>query len=297
MLAFCLVASILTCMGRSFRAASSGFVYHVLNRGNARRKLFFKEGDYRAFLRVLTDAKKHAPMRLLAYRVMPNHWHPLCGPVDALAGGRVPRLVPARPAVVGALAGRREGRVILHRRSFLVVMAGLVLWTARFPARAEEVPPPGAAGQRVHFEADVVPILRAYCWKCHGGEGRAGGLDMRSLPLLLAGGKSGSAVNRGSADKSLLYQKLASGQMPPGKALKPTTAHLATLRTWLDTGQPRNTREGRSPGAKLRRSNRRTANGGHSGSQNVIRFQGRARKTACARRSTPSCSGDSKRKG
>src|SRR5437763_16140458 len=68
-----------------------------------------------------------------------------------------------------------EGKgFMLQRRPFLVLMVGLLLGTARLPARAEEVPAPGGAAQRVHFEADVVPILRAYCWKCHGGEGRAG---------------------------------------------------------------------------------------------------------------------------
>ena len=67
-------------MGRSLRAAESGLVYHVLNRGNARRPLFFKEGDYAAFLRVLTEAKQEVPMRLLAYGVMPNHWHLLLWP-------------------------------------------------------------------------------------------------------------------------------------------------------------------------------------------------------------------------
>ncbi|MBI1918716.1 MAG: PSD1 domain-containing protein [Planctomycetes bacterium] len=125
---------------------------------------------------------------------------------------------------------------MLQRRSFLAVLAGFLLGTAFLPTWAGELPAPAGVAKRVHFEADVVPILRAYCWKCHGGEGRAAGLDMRSLPLLLAGGKSGPAVNRGSADKSLLYRKLASGQMPPGNGLKPTKAHLATLRTWLDTG-------------------------------------------------------------
>jgi hypothetical protein len=88
----------------------------------------------------------------------------------------------------------------------------------------------------LRFEVDVVPILRAYCWKCHGGEGRAAGLDMRSLPLLLAGGKSGPAIVRGSAANSRLVQRLAAGQMPPGNELKPTEAHLATLRAWLDSG-------------------------------------------------------------
>ena len=41
------------------------------------------------------------------------------------------------------------------------------------------------------FERDILPILTANCWKCHGGEGRAADLDMRSQPLLLSGGKSG----------------------------------------------------------------------------------------------------------
>src|SRR5436305_8335716 len=125
---------------------------------------------------------------------------------------------------------------MLYRRSFLVVIAGFVLGTAQVPTWAAEVPAPTAPAQRVQFETEVVPVLRAYCWKCHGGEGRAGGLDMRSLPLLLAGGKSGPAIKPGAAESSLLYQKIASGQMPPGKELRPTKAHLALLRTWLDTG-------------------------------------------------------------
>jgi hypothetical protein len=38
--------------------------------------LFFKDGDYEAFERVLAEALKHVPgMRLLCYTLMPNHWH------------------------------------------------------------------------------------------------------------------------------------------------------------------------------------------------------------------------------
>ncbi len=89
----------------------------------------------------------------------------------------------------------------------------------------------------VIFESEIVPILRAYCWKCHGGEGRSAGLDMRSLPLLRKGGASGPAVVPGSAEESLLFQKLTRGEMPPpSEALKPTAAHLATIRTWLNDG-------------------------------------------------------------
>ena len=62
-------------MGRSLRAASGDLVYHVLNRANARRTLFADEGDYAAFERVLEHACARVSMRLLAYCVMPNHWH------------------------------------------------------------------------------------------------------------------------------------------------------------------------------------------------------------------------------
>jgi putative transposase len=62
-------------MGRPLRPTSADVVYHVLNRANARRTLFDDDGDYAAFERVLAQACGRVSMRLLAYCVMPNHWH------------------------------------------------------------------------------------------------------------------------------------------------------------------------------------------------------------------------------
>src|SRR5919108_1505577 len=62
-------------MGRSWRASEGGYVYHVLNRAVARLPLFQKDGDYEAFERVLAEALDKHPTRLLAYCLMPNHWH------------------------------------------------------------------------------------------------------------------------------------------------------------------------------------------------------------------------------
>jgi len=63
-------------MGRPLRTSLGGYVYHVLNRGNGRRKIFYKDRDYEAFERILDQALEHVPgMRLLAYVLMPNHWH------------------------------------------------------------------------------------------------------------------------------------------------------------------------------------------------------------------------------
>jgi putative transposase len=50
-------------------------VFHVLNRGVGRMKLFRKDADYEAFERVLEQTLESAPLRICAYCLMPNHWH------------------------------------------------------------------------------------------------------------------------------------------------------------------------------------------------------------------------------
>jgi putative transposase len=62
-------------MGRPRRAAEGGYVYHVLNRANARMKIFDDDEDYDAFDRILWQAVERSETRLLAYCVMPNHSH------------------------------------------------------------------------------------------------------------------------------------------------------------------------------------------------------------------------------
>ena len=62
-------------MPRRARQAPAGLVYHVLNRAVARLPLFEKAADFAAFERVLAEALDKQPMRVLAYVLMPNHWH------------------------------------------------------------------------------------------------------------------------------------------------------------------------------------------------------------------------------
>lgn len=63
-------------MPRSARVAPAGYVYHVLNRGVGRMTLLDEPGDYAGFERVLAEAlERHPHIELLAYGLMPNHWH------------------------------------------------------------------------------------------------------------------------------------------------------------------------------------------------------------------------------
>jgi putative transposase len=55
-------------------------VYHVLNRANAKRRIFERDRDYLAFERVLAEVQERVPMRILAWCLMPNHWHLLLWP-------------------------------------------------------------------------------------------------------------------------------------------------------------------------------------------------------------------------
>jgi putative transposase len=52
----------------------------VLNRAIRRDILFDRPEDYSAFMRSLGDAQQRAPIPLLAYCVMPNHFHLVVGP-------------------------------------------------------------------------------------------------------------------------------------------------------------------------------------------------------------------------
>src|SRR5579871_6302201 len=62
-------------MPRNPRASQGGYCYHVLNRGNGRRTVFHKDGDFAAFVKRLRRAGERVPVRLLAYCLLPNHFH------------------------------------------------------------------------------------------------------------------------------------------------------------------------------------------------------------------------------
>src|SRR5260370_27817014 len=83
-------------------------------------------------------------------------------------------------------------------------------------------PPALSAGENlpdaIKFESHVRPILKAHCWQCHGEEDELqGGLDARLVRSLQKGGDSGPALVAGKHAESLIYERVAAGEMPPGK--------------------------------------------------------------------------------
>lgn len=121
-------------------------------------------------------------------------------------------------------------RLIVSSMSILLVMLSLL---------AQQSPQPTKA-QLQHFEEKVLPILKASCFKCHGGEAKIkGGLRLTSREAILKGGDTGPAFDEKEPAKSLLLKAIHhedSLEMPPSGKLP--AAQLAVLEKWVADGVP-----------------------------------------------------------
>jgi len=97
---------------------------------------------------------------------------------------------------------------------------------------------PAAPPLDLTFEEHVRPLLKAHCLDCHGAtEEREGGLDLRLVRLMTAGGDSGPALVPGDAAASLLLARVRSGEMPPGEK-KMSALEQDLLARWIAAGAP-----------------------------------------------------------
>jgi hypothetical protein len=86
------------------------------------------------------------------------------------------------------------------------------------------------------LERDIQPLLKTRCVKCHGPIRPKGKLNLSGPRALARGGESGPAVEPGSPDDSALWDRVASGEMPP-KPEEPLSADEQQLiRRWIEQG-------------------------------------------------------------
>jgi putative transposase len=85
-------------MGRPIRHIRSDAIYHVFNRAAGRRRLFDSDEQYSGFARILREAQTRVPIRILAYCLMPNHWHLVIWLFDASSLPRFMHRVTHRQA-------------------------------------------------------------------------------------------------------------------------------------------------------------------------------------------------------
>lgn len=134
-------------MPRRPRVSTGRFVFHVLNRAVQGVTLFETSVDYGLFMDLLGEAARRLPIRILAFVIMPNHWHLVVWPLSDyslspfmkwLTGThamkwRATRGSQGRGAVY---QGRFKAVAVQHDAHFLTVCR----YVERNPVRARLVP-------------------------------------------------------------------------------------------------------------------------------------------------------------
>ena len=177
-------------------------MYHALNRANARTPIFETDEDYAAFERVLALAVTRHDMRLLAYCVMPNHFHLLLWPRadgDLSAFMRWTTLTHtqrwhARRRTAGS-GHLYQGRF----KSFPVQSDEHFLTVCRYVERERAAGEPGRAGRGLAVGEPVGPAGEGQ------GRGRAagaGGLADRAAAQLDGAGEPAVRRRRGGGDRA-----------------------------------------------------------------------------------------------
>ncbi len=136
----------------------------------------------------------------------------------------------------------------LPRCLALLALAALLTFTGgltprRSPGEDKKADAPKFTAAQVSFyEKEVLPVLTAHCFKCHGDDPDKlkGGLDLRTRKGVLEGGETGAVVDLARPADSLLvkfinYQDEKHKMPPKGKL---PDKDIATLEKWVKDGLP-----------------------------------------------------------
>ncbi len=85
------------------------------------------------------------------------------------------------------------------------------------------------------FESKIAPILAKHCVECHDSATAKGDLDLSKKAKALAGGSEGKPLVPGSAEKSLLWEVVATDDMPK-KRPPLSIEEKKLLKQWIDGG-------------------------------------------------------------
>jgi len=97
---------------------------------------------------------------------------------------------------------------------------------------------PSSLAATPRFEREIQPILARACFDCHGEEVQEAQLDLQTVTTILRGGENGHGIVRGDSGRSLLFDMLESGQMPPEGGEKLTSDELKLIQSWIEAGAP-----------------------------------------------------------
>lgn len=91
------------------------------------------------------------------------------------------------------------------------------------------------------YQDIVAPMLEEKCWKCHNADKVKGKLRMDTYELLVKGGKNGSALDIGHAEKSNIIIRMElpledEERMPPEEKPGLKAEEIAVIKWWINAG-------------------------------------------------------------
>ncbi len=158
-------------MGRKPRIHFDGAVFHCWARGVDRRVIFVDDADYALFLDCAEPVIRGAGARLIAYCLMPNHFHLLMrvGPVSL---SRIMQRILTAYARRFNVRHERTGHLFQERfRQKLVVdnayLIRLIAYIHRNPVRAQLVDSPGKWrwSSQYRYPIDSVNLTKFDAWE------------------------------------------------------------------------------------------------------------------------------------
>jgi hypothetical protein len=108
--------------------------------------------------------------------------------------------------------------------------------------------------KKVDFKAvsykEVQPILRTYCYECHGASAGKpkGNVDVTSIAKMLK--SKGDPLVPGKPNDSTLYTTIKSGDMPPDGKKGPSEQELKLIHDWIASGAKERRRPVRTRGLR-----------------------------------------------
>lgn len=123
----------------------------------------------------------------------------------------------------------------IHRIAFALLASHAITAAAD---KTDKLPP--ASTKKVDFEEDIVPLLAAHCFKCHGAKKHESNyrLDVKKIALAAADFGEPAIIPGKSAQSPLIHFVAGTDPdvvMPPsGKRL--TSKQVGLLRAWIDQG-------------------------------------------------------------
>ncbi len=67
-------------MARIARVIAAGYPHNITQRGNRRQQTFFRDGDYKVYINLMSEWCKKCKVEVWAYCLMPNHVHIIAVP-------------------------------------------------------------------------------------------------------------------------------------------------------------------------------------------------------------------------